>query len=59
MRYCPFFLFSLQTPADPQGEKAGIVMMIVVLNEVADCPLPFVIILGKYVVLASVRSFQY
>lgn len=34
-------------------------MMIVVLNEVADCPLPFVIILGKYVALASLRSFQY
>lgn len=58
--YCPFFFFfSLQTPADPQGKKAGLIMMIIVLNKVADCLLPFVIILGKYVALTSVRSFQY
>lgn len=41
------------------GRKAGIIMMIIVLNKVAACSLLFVIILVKYLALASVRSFQY
>lgn len=53
------YCFSLQTLADPGREKAGIIMMIIVLNKLADCSLPFTIIFGKYLALASVRSFQY
>lgn len=59
MKYIAFWFFALQILADTWREKAGIVMMIIVLNKVADCSLPFAIIFGKYLALASVRSFQY
>lgn len=56
----PFF-FLTNSSCDPgkAGGKAGITMMIKILNKVADFPLLFVIILGKYLALTSVRSFQY
>lgn len=52
------YFCSLKTPADPRREEAGIIMMVIVLNKVADCFLPFAILFGKYVALASFQCWD-
>lgn len=52
------FFYFLQTLADHLREKAGVIMMIIILNKIADWSLPFAIIFGKYLALTSVRLRQ-